>query len=226
MAHTLHGSMIHQTLYRRMRLDGEGDDDRRAGARDRHDRAQHPRASIPGAAAPPEVRARTGYYGPEHIERLRLITNMQAEGFNLAAIQRIVEASNGGGGPQILDFGREVLGAFDEEPELTTGDELASRFGGELDVKALEKAVKLGLLAPLGDDRYEVASPTLLRAGEELFGLGVPLSHALAAAERIQRNSRPIAEAFIRPFLEHVIGPRDPTERTPGEGERLRPTRE
>src|SRR3954453_1450959 len=93
-----------------------------------------------GLLPPPEVRARPGYYGPEHIERLRLITNMQAEGFNLAAIQRIVEASNGGGGPQILDFGREVRGGLDGGAALTRGAELASLFGGELDVKALEKA--------------------------------------------------------------------------------------
>src|SRR5215212_3672313 len=195
---------------------------RETGMTVRNIRAHQSRGLLP----PPEVRARTGYYGPEHIERLRLITNMQAEGFNLAAIQRIVEASNGGGGRQILDFGREVLGAFDEEPELTTGDELAGRFGGELDVKALEQAFKLGLLAPLGDDRYEIASPTLLRAGEELFRLGIPLSHALAVAERIQRNSRPIAESFIRLFIEDVIGPGDPTERTPEEWERLRETLE
>src|SRR4051794_41183106 len=85
------------------------------------------RADRPGGLPPrPEGRARPGYYAPEHIERLRLITNMQAGGFNLAAIQRIVEASNGGGGPQPLDFGREVLGAFDEEAGLTTADELAS----------------------------------------------------------------------------------------------------
>jgi hypothetical protein len=65
-----------------------------------------------------------------------------------------------------------------------------------------------------------------MRAGEELYRLGIPLSHALAVAERIQRNSRPIAEAFIRLFLEDVIGPGDPTERTPEEWERLRQTLE
>jgi DNA-binding transcriptional MerR regulator len=173
-----------------------------------------------GLLQPPEVRARTGYYGPEHVERLRLITSMQAEGFNLAAIQRIIEAN--GGGAQIIDFGREVLGAFDEEPELTTADELARRFGGTLDGKALAKAERLGLVRPLGEDRYEVTSPTLMRAGEELVNLGIPLSHALAVAERIQRNSRPIAEAFIRLFVQDVIGPGDPTQRTHEEWEHLR----
>jgi DNA-binding transcriptional MerR regulator len=192
---------------------------RETGMTVRNIRAHQSRGLLPA----PDVRARTGYYGPEHIERLRLITNMQAEGFNLAAIQRIIETTNGGGsGSQLLDFGREVLEAFDETPELTTADELASRFGGELDLKALEKAQKLGLVRPLGKDRFEISSPTLLRAGEELTGLGIPLSHALAVAERIQKNSRPIADAFVRLFLEDVIGPGDPTQRTPEEWERLR----
>jgi DNA-binding transcriptional MerR regulator len=189
---------------------------RATGMTVRNIRAHQSRGLLP----PPEVRARTGYYGPEHVERLRLITSMQAEGFNLAAIQRIIEAN--GGGAQIIDFGREVLGAFDEEPELTTADELARRFGGTLDGTALVKAERLGLVRPLGEDRYEVTSPTLMRAGEELVNLGIPLSHALAVAERIQRNSRPIAEAFIRLFVQDVIGPGDPTQRTHEEWEHLR----
>ena len=39
-----------------------------------------------GLLAPPSLVARTGYYGPEHLERLKLIRAMQAEGFNLEAI--------------------------------------------------------------------------------------------------------------------------------------------
>jgi DNA-binding transcriptional MerR regulator len=193
---------------------------RSTGMTVRNIRAHQSRGLLP----PPEVRARTGYYGPEHVARLRLIANMQAEGFNLAAIQRLIDISNGGGA-QLLDFGREVLDAFgDEEPEFTTADDLASRFGRDFDIDGadLRKAQKLGLLRPLGDDRFEIPSPTLLRAGEELAALGIPLSHALAVAERIQRSSRPIAEAFVRLFIEDVVGPGDPTQRTPEEWERVR----
>ena len=39
-----------------------------------------------GLLAPPSLVARTGYYGTEHLERLKLIRAMQAEGFNLEAI--------------------------------------------------------------------------------------------------------------------------------------------
>src|SRR6266436_4088094 len=43
-----------------------------------------------GLLPPPEVRARTGYYGTEHVARLRLIQEMQAEGFKLSAISRLI----------------------------------------------------------------------------------------------------------------------------------------
>jgi len=39
-----------------------------------------------GLIGPPQLQARTGYYGAEHLERLKLIRGMQGEGFNLEAI--------------------------------------------------------------------------------------------------------------------------------------------
>jgi hypothetical protein len=73
----------------------------------------------------------------------------------------------------------------------------------------------------LGDGRYEVPSPTLLRAGEELVGLGIPLSHALGVAEKIERHSRSIAEAFVRLFLQDIVGGEMPGSRSPEEWARL-----
>ena len=178
-----------------------------------------------GLLQPPQVRARTGYYGPEHVARLRLIQEMQAEGFNLTAIQRLIERANGAG-EHVLDFGRAALGSFaDEEPELATAEELEERLGGPFERKTLAKARKLGLIRPLGDGRYEIPSPTLLRAGEELVSLGIPLTHALAVAEQIERHSRSIAESFVRLFMEDVVGS-EPTTQSPEHWQRMRETLE
>lgn len=174
---------------------------RETGMTVRNIRAHQSRGLLP----PPQVRARTGYYGVEHVARLRLIQEMQADGFNLKAIERLV-ASTDGAGQQVLDFGRAALSAFaEEEPELITREELQERIGGE-DRKALRKAERLGVIRPLGDGTYEVPSPTLLRAGGELIAMGVPANHALAVAEQIQRHSRAIAETFARLFIEDVAG--------------------
>src|ERR1700684_2110461 len=51
----------------------------------RNIRNHHTRGLLP----PPEVRARVGYYSAEHVARLRLILDLQADGFNLTAIERL-----------------------------------------------------------------------------------------------------------------------------------------
>src|SRR3981081_4924699 len=57
----------------------------------RNIRNHHTRGLLP----PPEVRARVGYYNSEHVARLRLILDLQADGFNLASIERLMSASGG-----------------------------------------------------------------------------------------------------------------------------------
>src|SRR6478736_3309540 len=48
-----------------------------------------------GLLHPPEVRARVGYYGRSHVERLRLVQQMQAAGLKLAAVERLLAAGGG-----------------------------------------------------------------------------------------------------------------------------------
>jgi DNA-binding transcriptional MerR regulator len=189
---------------------------RETGMTVRNIRAHQSRGLLP----PPEVRARTGYYGPEHAARLRVIQDMQAEGFNLKAIERLIASSNGAS-EHVLAFGRAALSAFSEEPEVATAADLAERIG-TFDERVVRKAERLGLIRALGDGRYEIPSPTLLRAGEELAAMGVPPMHALAVAEQIQRHSRAIAESFVRLFIEDVAGGDvDPSKRSPQEWEQL-----
>jgi DNA-binding transcriptional MerR regulator len=174
---------------------------RRTGVTVRNIRAHQSRGLLP----PPVVRARTGYYGPDHAARLELIREMQAEGFNLKAIGRLLEQS-GGAPSEILGFTRSVLLPFgEEEPEYLDRAELVERFGGRGDPKVLAKAEKLGLIVDLGDDRFEVPSPALMRAGEEVVRLGVPLEHALAVVEQINRSASSVADAFIRLFRQDVL---------------------
>jgi DNA-binding transcriptional MerR regulator len=197
---------------------------RETGMTVRNIRAYQSRGLLP----PPEVRARTGFYGAEHVARLKLISDMRAEGMNLRTIKRVLDGVPSAEG--MLGFGQALLGAFSaEEPEVTTADDLAERFG-DLDPSITRKAQKLGLIRPLGEDRFEVPSPTLLRAGEELLALGIPLVASLAVAENARRHTRSIAAAFVRLFTEEVLGTTDPKKQTPEDWaraqaalERLRP---
>src|SRR4051795_10023267 len=86
----------------------------RTGMTVRNIRAHQSRGLLP----PPEVRGRTGYYGPAHVARLELIRTLQDEGFNLEAIRRLIERADGTD-EELLRFTRVAHAPFaDEAPEV------------------------------------------------------------------------------------------------------------
>ena len=93
-----------------------------------------------------------------------------------------------------------------ETPEVVTGEELLERFG-EVDAKDVERIRKLKLLVPLGDDRFEVPSPALMRAAEEVTALGISLHAALALVERVSRDCESISRAFVKLYLKELWEP-------------------
>ena len=159
-----------------------------------------------GLLAPPEVRARVGYYDAGHVERLRLIQDLQADGFNLASIERLLSGP-GGLAAKLIGLRAAVTAPFDPEtPEIVTGAELLERFG-EADAKDLERVRRLHVLAPLGEDRYEVTSPALLSAAEQVMGLGIPLRTTLELIDRVGRDCDSISRSFTRLFIKELWEP-------------------
>ncbi len=176
---------------------------RASGMTVRNIRAHQSRGLLPA----PEVRARTGYYGPDHVARLQLIQELQANGYNLAAIKHLLERSDTSA-QDLLRFTDTLLAPAAEPSEVVDLGELRERFAGG-DPKLLDRAVRLGLVVPLGDERYEVPSPTVLRAGEQILALGVPLARALDIAERLTKNADEVSRTFVKLFLDQVWKPFD-----------------
>ena len=101
-----------------------------------------------GLLPAPEVRDRVGYYGPEHLTRLRMIQELQSEGFNLKGIERLLEHSPGPA-EQFLSFKRTIGASFEtEEPQAFTREELAERFPSENPDATLKRAIDAGMLMP------------------------------------------------------------------------------
>jgi DNA-binding transcriptional MerR regulator len=168
----------------------------------RNIRAHRARGLLPA----PEVRDRVGYYGPQHVTRLRMIQELQSEGFNLKGIERLLEQSPGPA-EEFLSFKRALGAAFEtEEPQSFTREELIERFGTDSE-DALKQAIEAGGLVPLGDDRFEARVPSLLDAAEGVLAQGVPLNHALAVLSKVQDRCKSVAREFIRLFLEDVWKP-------------------
>jgi DNA-binding transcriptional MerR regulator len=197
----------------------------RTGMTVRNIRAHQSRGLLP----PPEVRGRTGYYGQAHLDRIELIREMQGQGFNLEAIRRLVDAAPGSS-EEPLRFLRAVAEPYTtDEPEVLSAAELAAKWGTQ-DAALLARAVKLGLLRPLGDGSFEDVTPRLTRAAKELERLGVSPEIAMQLATTIRKHADGVARAYVKLFVDEVWKPFEeagaPEERWPEVRdalERLRP---
>jgi DNA-binding transcriptional MerR regulator len=179
---------------------------RRTGMTIRNIRAHQTRGLLP----PPEVQGRTGYYNEEHVARIELTREMQAEGLNLEAIRRVLE-STGGSSKEMVDFARAVRAPFeDETPEIFSAADFAEAWRVDtVDEKLLKKAEKLGALRVLPDGQVEVISPRLHRAAARMIEFGVSPAAAVALAAKLHDHADAVARAYVDLFTEQIWEPFD-----------------
>jgi DNA-binding transcriptional MerR regulator len=162
-----------------------------------------------GLLTPPDVRMRVGYYGSEHVAQLRLIQDLQEEGFNLGGIKRLLEDTHGTA-ERLLRF-KQALAAptSAERPQILSAADLGRRFRlpPAEGVAVLARAQKLGVLIPVGDDMYEAPSPSLLAIADEAVARGISLGATMAVLEDIQRHTDSLSRSFVKLFLREVWKP-------------------
>ncbi|HTK65263.1 MAG TPA: MerR family transcriptional regulator [Pseudonocardia sp.] len=188
---------------------------RESGVTVRNIRAYQARGLLP----PPQVQARTGYYGPDHAARLELIKELQGEGVKLDTIKKLLDTT-GGTTEEVVRFIRTVRELFAPEArQIVHLDELAERYSGE-DTGQLRRALKLGLLREVGEDQYEEVSPRLMAAAQSMVDMGIPMSRSLDVVEQLRKHADGIAKLYVELFLGEIWRPFDdsgrPAERWPG----------
>jgi DNA-binding transcriptional MerR regulator len=181
----------------------------RTGMTVRNVRAHQTRGLLP----PPVVRGRTGYYNEDHVARVELTRELQAEGLNLEAIRRMLEGVDGAA-EEIHDLTRSLRAPFEEEaPEIIEMIELAQLWKEEVEegrgFEMLERGEKLGVIRSLPDGKVEVISPRMLEAAAALAEVGMGPDAVLAVAEKLRRKVDDIARFFTELFLEQVWEPFD-----------------
>lgn len=199
----------------------------RTGLTPRNIRAYRTQRLLP----PPLVRGGTGYYGREHVERIERIRELRAEGFNLTAIQRLLDDAPGSA-DGAREFQRLVSVAYDAEPPRTVeAAELFAQLGDQLTPALVQRAIELGAVRALPDGRFELPTPALLDAAAELTDRGIPLEPVMPVFELVQRECETIADAFLDTFVERVWShfqeagyPRARWDEIAETVERLRPT--
>ncbi len=201
----------------------------RSGVTTRNIRAYQSRGLIP----PPDTRPgeRVGYYGPDHVARLRLINRLQERGFSLAGIADLMAAWEEG---RSLDqvMGMESAVAESRPDDSVLIPEAALRqmtLPGINTEDLLQRLRALGLLVREGQ-QYRLRHPSILQLGAQAAGAGIPIDQLLAEFERIQKDAHRIARRFVKLYNAFVWMPyKDagmPSERLPEITQRMKQLRQ
>ncbi|WP_405167258.1 MerR family transcriptional regulator [Nocardia sp. NBC_01499] len=185
---------------------------RQAGTTVRSLRVYHERGVLP----PPQVKGRTGFYGSEHLNRVRTIGRLLDRGIKLNGIRELLEAWDRGD-----DLG-DILGV--PEPEAIAHPGVSAEPGAPVDphvppsvdekvVAATELAdhyrdvphglarvVATGMYEPLDAATYLVADHQLVRIAEQLAAAGASPAQVLDEIERLRGDCDRIARRFVDVF--------------------------
>jgi DNA-binding transcriptional MerR regulator len=159
-----------------------------------------------GLLPPPERRGRIGYYGEGHLARLRLIAQLQEQGFSLASIKRLTDAWESGRSlDDVLGLETKVASAWAREEPVRLGlREFRERFPGQkITPSIIARAIKMGLISVDGGG-IVVRKPGFLRVGSELARQGIPAGEALDELQALQAAADSIAERFTGVFERHM----------------------
>lgn len=177
---------------------------RTTGMTVRNVRSYQTRGLLPG----PVRRGRAGYYDDEHVRRLQLIQELQAEGLPLRLVERLL-ANDADTAGRIMGLRRTVLAGFETPAEQVVGiDELQERFGG-FDEETFQRAVALGAIVPQVDGTLRLPNPGLLETADAVVARGVPLIAALRVAQEVQAACADLAHTFVDMVRDEVWAPFD-----------------
>jgi DNA-binding transcriptional MerR regulator len=177
-----------------------------------------------GLIPPPVLRGRTGLYGPTHVARLGLVSELSALGFTLAAIESHLRALPAGAGAEELALRRALLTPWAEQaPEtdaVIDGGELERRAGRALSATEIDALVGLGALERT-DGGVRLRGPTSLHEGLALLGSGLPIELWTRAHRIVERHTSAMAEELMELFQAEVLQPYRDRGRPPAERGRL-----
>jgi DNA-binding transcriptional MerR regulator len=151
----------------------------------------------------PELRGRVAFYGEPHLERLKLVAELQDRGLQIKAISELVERVEKGelAVQEWLGLERALMAPWvSDAPQLMELRELTA-LTGALQPGRLAELTRLKLLERTGE-KYLVASPALLKLALEVESAGVSLEVVDEALQllrkRLGRTAEELAELIFK----------------------------
>ncbi len=161
-----------------------------AGLSPRNIRLYQTRGMLP----PPTLRRREAIYGPEHLERLKLIRRLMGEGLSRDAIQRLL-AEPGEMMERLVALRNAAIGEEHPGMAVVSVPDLVERFGDN--PAHLAEAQRLGLVVSRDDGRFDVPQPGLLAIAEQALQLGLSLQATLEIAAFSEAQVTAAAAFFV-----------------------------
>jgi DNA-binding transcriptional MerR regulator len=168
-----------------------------------------------GALMGPTIRGRVAFYSDKHLERLKLIAQLQERGLRIDAIAALLANAEKGetAVSEWLGIEQQMKAPWnDDEPRLCTEEELLSAVpqGGPAFLKDLER---FGLIERHGS-KFLLKSPALLKAAIQLQTVGIPVPMSQKALEylkkHVQRAVADLVTFFVREGEKGNIESTDP----------------
>jgi DNA-binding transcriptional MerR regulator len=147
-----------------------------------------------GALMAPEIRGRTAFYGPAHVDRLEAIGMLKDRGLSIRAIRDLMSRIERGD----LDLGewlgleeRLTMPWSEDAPTVLSSEELNEALAG-LPAGTLALTIEFGLVERRGD-RFLVQSPGMLQVLRQVHAAGVDVA-ARGGSRRHHREARARAD--------------------------------
>lgn len=161
-----------------------------------------------GTLPAPQRRGRVAFYSDEHLERLKVIAELQDRGLRLDAIRDALQQIEKGG-----DSLQKWLGVSDnlqspwsdDQPIVVTEAEMLERVGGR--VAMVAEFQRVGTIQRQGNSRpasYIVPSPGLLEIGLRLDEAGIDAATAYDASEIMRRPIARMSEELVEFFADRA----------------------
>jgi DNA-binding transcriptional MerR regulator len=163
-----------------------------------------------GTLPPPERRGRVAYYRPEHVERLKVIAELQDRGLRLDAIRDALEEIGRGGTSlslqEWLGMGDELQAPWSDDHSIILSEaELLERVGNRPGL--LAELRRLEFIERQGNSRpamYVVFSSVLLDIGIELGRAGIDPIIAFEAGEKMRRRLGRLTDELVEFFADQT----------------------
>lgn len=164
-----------------------------------------------GLLPPPQLRGRRGLYGPEHLARLELVSELSALGLTLSAIEGYLTRLPASRDVAAMALQRALLAPWvPERLEQLSLAELDRRAGHPLRPDELEALETLGVIErqPSGNNDTVLlhGSASLVSALESLK-TGLPLDALRRSHEVIAKHTAALAEELMQLFQDEVLQP-------------------